>query len=93
MRNLKERGELTDVQLIEDITQRHDQIRKKVALAESRGTPLDAIKSQTERDFSPIFDDLLQIGEKLDTEDDIRTSLGPKGICDSSMTRISAKQG
>ena len=71
VRDLKERGEFTDVhrRLIEDITQRHDQIRKKVALAENRGTPWDVIKSQTERDFSSIFDDLLQIGEKLDSDE------------------------
>jgi hypothetical protein len=71
VRDLKERGEFTDVhrRLIEDITQRHDQIRKKVALAEKRGTPWDVIKSQTERDFSSIFDDLLQIDEQLDSDE------------------------
>ncbi len=71
VRDLKERGEFADVhrRLIEDITRRHDQIRKKIALAEEHGTPWDLIKTQTERDFSSIFDDLLQIGEKLDSDE------------------------
>lgn len=71
VRDLKERGEFTNVHrtLIEDITQRQDQIRKKVALAQEHGTPWDVIKSQTERDFSSIFDDLLQLGEKLDSDE------------------------
>jgi hypothetical protein len=91
VRDLKERGEFTDVhrRLIEDITQRHDQIRKKVALAENRGTPWDVIKSQTERDFSSIFDDLLQIGEKLDSDEMKRrypNVTQPQEICDNSMT-------
>jgi hypothetical protein len=71
VRDLKERGGFTDVHrtLIEDIRRRHDQLQRKVALAEEHGTAWDVIKSQTERDFSSIFDDLLQIGEQLDSDE------------------------
>jgi hypothetical protein len=68
VRDLKERGEFTDVHrtLIDDITRRHDQIQKKLASAEAHGTPWDVVKIETERDFSSMFDDLLQINEQLD---------------------------
>ena len=71
VRNWKERGEFTDTvrRLIDDIRRRRDQIEKKLALAEAKGTPWDVIKIETERDFSSIFDDLLQIGERLDSEE------------------------
>ena len=64
-------GEFTDTlrRLIDDIRRRRDQIEKKLALAEAKGTPWDVIKIETERDFSSIFDDLLQIGERLDSEE------------------------
>jgi protoheme ferro-lyase len=71
VRDWKERGEFTDLHrnLIEEITQRHDQIQKKLALAEAHGTPWDVIKIETERDFSSLFDDLLQISERLDSDE------------------------
>jgi hypothetical protein len=67
VRDLKERGEFTDVHrtLIDDIKRRHDQILKQLALAEAHGTPRDVIKIEAERDFSSLFDDLLQINERL----------------------------
>ena len=70
MRDLKERGEFTDTHriLIDDIRRRHDQIEKKIALAEAHGRPWDVIKIETERDFSSLFDDLLQINEQLDVD-------------------------
>jgi len=55
--------------LMDDITRRHDQIQKKLALAEAHGTPWDVIKIETERDFSSLFDDLLQINEQLDADE------------------------
>ena len=71
VRNWKERGEFNDTlrRLIDDIRRRRDQIEKKLALAEAKGTPWDVIKIETEWDFSSIFDDLLQIGERLDSEE------------------------
>ena len=71
VRNWKERGEFTDTlrRLIDDIRRRRDQIEKKLALAEAKGTPWDVIKIETERDFSSLFDDLLQIGKRLDSEE------------------------
>jgi len=71
MHDLKEQGEFTDVHrtLMDDITRRHDQIQKKLALAEAHGTPWDVIKIETERDFSSLFDDLLQINEQLDADE------------------------
>jgi len=71
VRNWKERGEFTDTvrRLIDDIRRRRDQIEKKLALAEAKGTPWDVFKIETERDFSSLFDDLLQIGKRLDSEE------------------------
>ena len=69
VRDLKERGQFTEAHrnLIAEIRQRHDQMQKKLALAEAHGTPRDVIKIEAERDFSSLFDDLLQINERLDT--------------------------
>jgi protoheme ferro-lyase len=71
VRSWKERGEFTDVHRtsIDDITRRHDQIQKKLALAEAHGTPWDVIKVEAERDFSSVYDDLIQIKERLDSDE------------------------
>ena len=70
VRNWKERGEFTDtVRRLIDDRRRRDQIEKKLALAETKGTPWEVIKIETERDFSSLFDDLLQIGKRLDSEE------------------------
>lgn len=71
MRDLKERGEFTEVHrnLIEEIKSRQDQMEKKVAVAEANGVTWDVIKSEVERDYDSIFDDLLQITERLDANE------------------------
>lgn len=71
VRDLKERGQFTEAHrnLIAEITQRHDQMQKKLALAEAKGTAWEVFKRETERDFSSLFDDLLQINEGLDTDE------------------------
>jgi hypothetical protein len=88
VRSWKERGEFTDVHRtsIDDITRRHDQIQKKLASAEAHGTPWDVIKIETERDFSSLFDNLLQINEQLDA-DEKREDNGPLGWFRVSVSR------
>ncbi len=48
--------------MIEEIKRR----QKKITSAEAKGAAWDVIKSEAERDFSSLFDDLAQINEKLD---------------------------
>ena len=71
VRDLKEQGQFTEEhrRLIAEITQRHDQMQRKLALAEAKGTAWEVFKRETERDFSSLFDDLLQINERLDTDE------------------------
>jgi len=70
VRDLKERGGFTDVHrtLVDDIRRRHDLTQRKLVLVEAHGTPWDVIKTETERDISSLFDDLLQINEQLDAD-------------------------
>ncbi len=69
--DLKERGEFSETHraLIDDIKRRHDHIKKKLVVAEAQGTLWDVIKIETERDFSSMFDDLLQLNEQLDVSE------------------------
>ena len=71
LRDLHERGEFTEEHraLIADITRRQEQFRKKVANVEANGAAWDLIKSETQRDFSSLLDNLLQINEQLDADD------------------------
>jgi len=68
VRDWKQRGEFTDIHrsLTEAIMQRRDQLQKKLVSAEATGRAADLIKVELERDIGSLFDDLLQIGEKLD---------------------------
>ena len=70
LHDFRERGEFTDVHrtLTEEIERRHDQIQKKLALAEANGTAWDVIRSEMERDFSSLLDDLQQAIEQLDAD-------------------------
>jgi hypothetical protein len=71
LRDFRERGEFADAHrtLTEEIGRRHDQIQKKLALAEANGTAWDVIKSEMERDFSSLLDDLQQTIEQLDGDE------------------------
>ena len=71
VRDLKERGQFTEEHrnLIAEISQRRDQMQRKLALAEAKGTPWEVFKCETECDFRSLFDDLLQINERLDADE------------------------
>lgn len=71
VRDLRERGEFTDAHraLIEELERRHNQVQKRLALAEANGTAWELVKSQTERDFSSLWDALLQLNEQLDADE------------------------
>ena len=68
VRDIKERGLFSEShqRLVADMTQRRDQINKKLASAEAEGRPWRVIRSEIERDFGSLFDDLLQLNERLD---------------------------
>ena len=40
----------------------------RLASAEAKGTKWDIIKIELDRDFSSIFDDFMQLDEKLDAD-------------------------
>jgi len=66
----RERGELSDLyqSLMDHIERRRDRLQAKLTSAEAHGTAWDVIKIEFERDFSAIFDDLLELDEKLDAD-------------------------
>ena len=70
VRHMKERGLFSEPhqRLVADMTERRDQINKKLASAEAKGGLLSVIRSETERDFGSLFDDLLQLNERLDAD-------------------------
>jgi hypothetical protein len=67
---LKERGLFSEPhqRLVADMTQRRDQINAKLASAEAKDRLWSVIRSETERDFGSLFDDLLQLNERLDAD-------------------------
>ncbi|SRR6266576_35901 len=69
-REFKERGEFPDVHrsLMTRIQQRRDRMLDRLASAEAKGTKWDIIKIELDRDFSSIFDDFMQLDEKLDAD-------------------------
>jgi hypothetical protein len=70
VRDMKERGLFSEShqRLVADMTQRRDQINKKLASAEAKGCLWSVIRIETERDFGSLFDDLLQLNERLDAD-------------------------
>jgi hypothetical protein len=62
--------EFSDVHeaLISQIRQRHDKLRTKVDAAAREGTSWDLVRAEFTRDHSSIFDDLLQLEERLDVD-------------------------
>ena len=59
VRNWKERGEFTDTvrRLIDDIRRRRDQIEKKLALAEAKGTP--GMLSKSKRNGISVYSSMI----------------------------------
>ena len=69
-REFEKNGEFSDVHeaLISEIRQRQDKLRMKVDAAAREGTNWDLVRAEFTRDHRSIFDDLLQIGERLDAD-------------------------
>ena len=69
-REFEQNGEFSDVHeaLISEIRQRQDKLRMKVDAAAREGTSWDLLRADLTRDHSSIFDNLQQIGERLDAE-------------------------
>ena len=69
-REFKQNGEFSDVHeaMINQICQRQDKLRMKVDAAVREGTSWDLVRAEFIRDHSSIFDDLLQIEERLDAD-------------------------
>jgi hypothetical protein len=61
-------GEFTDIhaKLLDEIHQRNDALKGKVAEAERKGTTWELVKAELARDYSSLFDNLLQIEARLD---------------------------
>ena len=61
-------GEFSDIHdaLLKDIARRNEALISKVAEAERKGSTWDLVKAEFVRDYSSLFDDLLQIEERLD---------------------------
>ena len=69
-REFKERGELSEAHesLISRIQGRRERVQDKLTRAEASGSAWEIIKVELERDFSSIYDDLLQLNEELDAD-------------------------
>lgn len=66
-----ERGEFSDVhkRVADQIHQDQNQLRQKVHAAEQHGgRTWDLLKAEFNRDYSSLFDKLLQLEERLDAE-------------------------
>jgi hypothetical protein len=72
-RELGRNGEFSDIHeaLMGDIRKRHDRLRMRVDAADHEGSSWDLVKTEIVRDTSAIFDDLLQLEERLDIDDKI----------------------
>ena len=66
----RQKGEFSDTHaaLLKEIRQRNDALKSKVAEAGQKGTTWDLVKAEFARDYSSLFDDLLEIEERLDAE-------------------------
>jgi predicted nucleic acid-binding Zn-ribbon protein len=69
-REFEKNGEFSDIHetLISEIRQREDKLRRKVDAVAREGTNWDLVRSEFIRDHRSIYDDLLQIGERLDAD-------------------------
>jgi hypothetical protein len=70
MEELDKRGEFSDAHkaFLNPIRQRSDKLRKRVVEAQQKGTTWELMKTEFERDFSSLFDDLSLWEERLDAE-------------------------
>jgi len=69
-REFEQSGEFSDIheRLINEIRQRQDKLRMKVDAAAREGASWDLVRAEFNRDHNSIFDDLLQIEERLDAD-------------------------
>jgi tetrahydromethanopterin S-methyltransferase subunit G len=69
-REFAQSGEFSNVHeaLMREIRQRQDELRTKVDAAAREGTWWDLVRAEFTRDHSSIFDDLLQLEERLDAD-------------------------
>ncbi|MGA2127688.1 MAG: hypothetical protein ABSG76_16230, partial [Xanthobacteraceae bacterium] len=72
-------GEFSDVHeaLVNDIRKRHDQLRTKVDAVVHEGRSWNLVKTEFIRDYSSMFDDLLQFEERLDADEVARQGARP----------------
>ena len=65
----RSKGEFSDTHetLLDEIQKRNDALTAKVSEAERSGTAWDLIKAEMARDLSSLYDDMLEIEERLDT--------------------------
>jgi hypothetical protein len=68
--DFRQKGRFSDVQkaFLKRIRQRSDGLKKKVAEAGEKGTTRELMQTELLRDCNSIFDDLLQLEERLDAE-------------------------
>ena len=68
MREFEENGEFSQIhrELMTQIGDSRDQLRKKVEIAVAQGTTWDIIKAELARDYAAIFDNLLLFEERLE---------------------------
>ena len=78
-REFRRNGEFSDVHeaLMNDIRNRHDQLRTKVDASVREGRSWDLVKTEFIRDYSSMFDDLLQFEERLDADEGARQEARP----------------
>jgi hypothetical protein len=69
-REFHERGEMSDLHrsLMRRIQERQDRMQSKLASAEAGGKGWDVIRTEFDRDFGSLYDDLLQLDETLDAD-------------------------
>jgi hypothetical protein len=67
---LRKSGEFSDTHraLSTEIKQRSDALRKRVKQTETAGSAWELVKAKFARDFSSLYDDLLQLEDRLDSE-------------------------
>ena len=67
---LRKSGEFSDVHraVLTEIKQHSDALRRRVEDAESGGSAWELIRTEFARDFGSLYDDLLQLEERLDSE-------------------------
>ena len=67
---LRKSGEFSDIHraLLAKIQRRSDSLRRRVKETEAAGSSWDLVKAEFARDFSSLYDDLLQLEDRLDSD-------------------------